>query len=100
MDERVLETVLSAVKEINEQLSAEERLDLSPDAVVFGAEGKLDSLMLVSLIVATEQQIMETLKIEISLSDERTLAKEPSPFRTIGTLADHITSLMHERSDA
>lgn len=100
MDERVLEAVLSAVNEINQQLSVDEQLALSPDAVIFGAEGTLDSLMLVSLIVATEQEIMERLNLTISLSDERTLAKEPSPFRTIGTLAEHIRSLMHGRSDA
>ncbi|OFW40096.1 MAG: hypothetical protein A3F70_03670 [Acidobacteria bacterium RIFCSPLOWO2_12_FULL_67_14] len=67
MDDRVLAAVLSAVTEINQQLSPDERLDLSPDAVVFGAEGKPGSLMLVSLIVATEQEIMEKLSLTISL---------------------------------
>ena len=97
MTEKVLEALLSAVQEINLQLPDDGRLEPSPDAVIFGESGKLDSLMLVSLIVAVEQKIQERLGRQILLSDERTLAAVPSPFRTIAALSEHIVALLREK---
>jgi D-alanine--poly(phosphoribitol) ligase subunit 2 len=95
--ERILQTIYSAVDEINEQLPEGKTLDKSPDTVLFGNSGKLDSLGLVSLIVTVEQSIQEGFGAEITLADERALSQRNSPFRTISTLSEYISLLLAEK---
>jgi acyl carrier protein len=98
-DARVLEALLRAVDEVNQQLPGERRLERSEATPLTGESGSLDSLGLINLIVAAEQKIQETFVATITLTDERAMSREESPFRTIGTLADYITSLLAERGD-
>lgn len=95
--ERVIQAMFSAVDEINEELPKEEQLEKSIDTVLFGRSGKLDSLGLVILIVATEQKIEEEFGVTITLADERAMSQNNSLFKTIGTLADYIVLLLEER---
>lgn len=90
---KIIQVIFSAIDEINQQLPKEQRLEKSIDAVLFGRSGKLDSLGLVNLIVATEQKIEEKFGVTMNLADERTMALENSPFETVRTLADHISLL-------
>ena len=90
---KIIQVIFSAIDEINQQLPKEQRLEKSIDAVLFGRSGKLDSLGLVNLIVATEQKIEEQFGVTMNLADERTMALENSPFETVRTLADHISLL-------
>lgn len=59
---------------------------------LYGAEGYLDSMALVSLLIDIEDACMER-GIEITLSDERAMSQKNSPFRSVATLADYIESL-------
>jgi len=61
---------------------------------LFGREGFLDSLGLVTLMVAVEQAIEDELGVSVSLADERALSQRTSPYRTVGTLADYADSLI------
>lgn len=90
--ETVQKIVFQAIEETNEELPAEKQLELSLETGLFGSQGKLDSLDLVNLVVATEQMIEEELGISLTLADEKVLALEESPFQTIGTLVSFITS--------
>jgi len=74
-------------------------LDKSIDADLFGGKGKLDSLGLVSFVVATEQEIEEEFGVPISIADERAMSQKNSPFKTLGTFADYISLLLEEDSD-
>ena len=94
--EQIAQLIFNAIDEVNQLLPEQERLVKSIDTVLFGNKGKLDSLGLVSLIVAIEQKIEEALEIPITLADERALSQKRSPFRTIGTLADYIDMLLRE----
>jgi len=76
-----------------------EQLDKSIDADLFGGKGKLDSLGLVSFVVATEQEIEEEFGVPISIADERAMSQKNSPFKTLGTFADYISLLLEEDSD-
>jgi acyl carrier protein len=92
--EKVLQAIYGAVEEANATLPAERRLEKSPETVLFGKDGKLDSLGLVNLIVATEQRIEEAFGVAVTLADERAMSQQHSPFRTIGSLADYAATLL------
>jgi acyl carrier protein len=92
--ERILQAIYDAVNEINEPLSKAKRLAKSPDTVLFGRSGQLDSLGLVSLIVAVEQNIQDKFGTEVTLADERALSQQNSPFKTIATLSEYISLLL------
>ncbi|HEY0406496.1 MAG TPA: hypothetical protein VGC89_12265 [Pyrinomonadaceae bacterium] len=98
--ERILRAIYSAVDETNEQLPRGKTLDKSSDTILFGASGRLDSLGLVSFIVAVEQNIHDEFGVDITLADERAMSQQHSPFRSIRTLADYVSLLLtdHETS--
>jgi len=97
--ERVIQAIFSAVDEVNEQLPKEEQLEKSIDTVLFGGSGKLDSLGLVTLIVATEQKIEEQFGVTITIADEKAMSQKDSPLKTIGTLADYISLLLEKNTN-
>lgn len=97
---RILEAIYRAVDEINEHLPKVRILDKSPDTVLFGSSGKLDSLGLVGLIVAVEQNIQEDFRTAITLADERALSQQNSPFRTITSLSEYISLLLADNENA
>lgn len=61
---------------------------------LFGSEGALDSLGLVSLIVGVEQALQDELGVTVSLADEKALSQRHSPYRTVGSLAEYAANLM------
>ena len=93
---QILRLIFSAVDEINQQLAKDQQLERSIDTVLFGRSGKLDSLGLVNLIVATEQKIEEEFEVVITIADEKAMSQKHSPFKTIGSLADYISLLLKE----
>ena len=88
--------IITSVKEINEQLPQEQQLEKSTKTVLFGKDGKLDSLGLVTLLVKIEQNIEDEFDVSLTIADERAMSQKRSPFRTIGTLADYIDMLLNE----
>lgn len=92
--EKIIDAIYAAVDEINQQLPQEKQLDKTCDTVLFGKSGKLDSLGLVNLIVATEQKIEDEFEVTLTLADEKAMSQKTSPFKTVGTLADYILSIL------
>ena len=88
--------IITSVKEINEQLPQEQQLGQSTKTVLFGKDGKLDSLGIVTLLVIIEQNIEDEFDVSIIIADERAMSQEHSPFRTVGTLVDYINMLLKE----
>ena len=88
--------IITSVKEINEQLPQEQQLGQSSKIVLYGKDGKLDSLGLVSLLVIIEQNIEDEFDVSITIADEKAMSQKHSPFRTIGTLTDYIDILLKD----
>ena len=59
------------------------------DTILFGPTGLLDSVGLVSLVLAVEQEVSERFGVAVALADEKALSQRHSPFRSIGTLVDY-----------
>ena len=94
--ERVLQVILEAVDEVNVLLPEERQVGRTADSMLFGAEGGLDSISLVNLIVTVEQGIEEQFDATLVLADEKAMSRRTSPFRTVATLQEYIANLLEE----
>ncbi len=92
--EKIIKVIYDAIEEINDQLPKSRKLEKTPDTILFGTDGKLDSLGLVNLIVAVENIVDEELDETITLADEKAMSLKNSPFRTVTTLAEYVQSLI------
>lgn len=94
--EKVLKIMLDAFKEITEQNSEIVIKKYDDNLILFGAGATIDSLTLVSLIVDLESKISEEFSCEISLTDDRAMTRDVSPFDTFGSLKSYIEELVSE----
>ena len=78
--DKILKGIYDAVDEVNEQLPEGQTLEKSPDTVLLGESGKLESIDLVNILVATEENIEEAFGMPISITDERAVSETNSPF--------------------
>ncbi len=88
--ERVEKAVYEAIDDLNGQLPKDAAIEKSPDAPLYGKNGKLESLDFVAFIVEVETKIQSEFGIDFFLTDDNLLSKESSPFSTVGTLVEHI----------
>lgn len=79
--------IIDAVRSTAEEQGLEVPATLNAEARLFGEGGLLDSLALVSLVVAVEQAIAETFGKTVELADDKALSQKNSPYRSIATLA-------------
>ncbi len=94
MDE-ITTLILRTLRELDEQGVVQ--LDGTPvdaQTPLFGEVGVLDSVGLVSLVVAVEQALEDELGIRVSLADERALSQRSSPYRSVESLAGYAASMV------
>lgn len=92
----IASAVFYAVDEVNQQLVEQPKIEKSLDTRLLGEESNLESLSLISLLVAVEQQISTSLNVNLDLTDI-TLASASDDhsveiLSSIGTLVDYIDS--------
>ena len=97
---KVEQLIYRAIDELNASLPPAQAVAKSPHTLLFGPGGSLDSLGLVSLIVAAERQLETAFRTPIRLADERAMSQRNSPFRSIGVLRDYICGLLLEPTHA
>ncbi len=92
--EKISELVFNCIKNFQEEY--EQVIDFSEgeQTRLFGGNGQLDSLGLVSLVVNIEEDIESDLGISVILADERAMSRRSSPFSRIGNLIDYIEELV------
>lgn len=86
--------IYSAIDEVNAQFDDQPPIPKSPDTVLLGESG-VDSLTLVNLTVAIEQQVQSKTGRSIVIIDESTFALAESPFETVGALAKYLKGLLN-----
>jgi acyl carrier protein len=97
-EERVVKAIFSAIDEVNLQLPTEKRLEKSIKTALLEGSGKLDSLGIVNLIVAAEQNVEQEFGIPINLIDEEVLSQNDSPFSDVNALVCHIARILEEKN--
>jgi acyl carrier protein len=94
MNEKIIDAVFSAIDDLNENHLDGIKLTKSIETKLFGKNGLLDSLGLVNLIIAVEQNIQERFSVALTLADEKALARKNSPFLSVSALVEYISSLL------
>lgn len=94
MNNELVDLIISTAHELNDQEEVEITSEIDKNTELFGRSGILDSMGLVSLVVAVEQVIEEKYNVSVSLADEKALSQKNSPFRTVATLAEYAESLI------
>jgi len=94
IDKLVLSTIYDAVDEINTQLPADQQLIKSPETMLAHEDGSLDSLGFFNLISIVEENVADSFDRRLRLLQEEQFDLENNPFRTMGSVADHIAKLL------
>ena len=92
----VIEIIYRALRSLNEELEEGKRVALAPDTKLFGPEASLDSLSLVSIIVDVESAVADEMGRVVSLTDDKAMTQEVSPFSDVTTLANYIVAQLVE----
>ncbi len=92
--QQVLAIILEALENLNQELPESERVEVGPTTPLFGPDATLDSLALVSVIIDVETALTMSCDAPISLTDDRAMSREVSPFTDVGALTDYIMELL------
>ncbi len=98
MSDRIDKLVFEILKAFGENENVAGLENPTADTPLYGENGLLDSLALVSLIADLEAAIGERFEVEVTLADERAMSRKRSPFRTAGTLAEFVEEVVAEES--
>jgi hypothetical protein len=90
--QRALELIYETIDLVNQQLPPTQRLARAPATVIVGAGGSLDSLGIVTFVLALEEKSADSLGRSIQLLKPEWLA-DGGPFTTVDRLATHLTTL-------
>jgi|SRR5580704_8379185 hypothetical protein len=96
--EDVLPVVYKGLDELNQQRARNQRLQATPECVLYGDTGSLNSLELSNFMVLMEQLVQEKFGVEIDLTEGDPFSSESGHMRTAGTLAEHISNLVREQA--
>ena len=94
MKDRILDIVLAALRELQDEGSIAADVALTRDMRLFGPKSALDSLGLVNLIASVEEKIAAAFGRNLVLADEQAMSQTRSPFRTVDAFTDHIEKLL------
>ncbi len=92
MKAEIIQLISAAVTESAAAEGLELPAPVDAGTRLFGQDGLLDSMALVSLVIAVEQQIADRYGKGVALADEKALSQRSSPYRTVETLADYALS--------
>jgi acyl carrier protein len=93
----VVDTIIfRALEALNAERDAEDQIAVSSATPLFGVDAALDSLEFVSLITDVEASLNLDHGLDISLADDRAMARPQSPYATVETLRDYILEIASE----
>src|SRR6266513_1082643 len=94
--ENIRAAIYRAVDWINGELRPDRQLIKASETRLLGSQSVLDSMHLVSLIVAIEREVEDIFGVTLTLVDERALSMKESPFRSIQSLVNYIGILLRD----
>jgi acyl carrier protein len=86
--------IVKTVREVGTPGDVPLPAEVNRDTALFGRQGLLDSMSLVTLVIAVEQAIEDDLGVSVSLADAKALSQRSSPYRTVGSLAEYAGGLI------
>lgn len=92
--EKIVDLVLNSLKIYFEENNEVVDLTEGESTKLFGGDGVLDSIGLVSFIVAVEEALEDEFDVSIVLADEKAMSRRTSPFSRVSYLVDYIFELV------
>ncbi len=99
-DQAVIDVVFRAVDEVNQTRPVDKAVVKALDTRLAGPQGSLDSLGLVNLIVAVEENVQIEFGVSVDLANQRAATERTNPLENIASLADYVQTLIREQRDA
>jgi hypothetical protein len=93
--EQAVQVIYDAIDVVNRQLPQSRRLTKSPETIIVGSSGMLDSLGIVNLVLAIEERASEVVGAPVRLLDEGAMLDDSGPFRNVNTLAALLQRVEH-----
>lgn len=97
MEEKIQNIIMQALKNLADELENPEIENPNVQTKIYGNEGNLDSLALVSFITDVEEMIDLEFNTNITLADEKAMSSRNSPFKDVETLTQYIQNLLEEK---
>lgn len=97
MQEEIQKIIIEALKNLADELENPQLQNPDAKTQIYGAEGNLDSLALVSFITDVEEMVDSKFNTNITLADEKAMSSRNSPFKDVNTLTQYIQKLLEEK---
>lgn len=96
--ENIEKIIFNALKNLADELENNELKNPTRETKIYGIDGNLDSLALVSFIADLEESLSEAWGgVAVVLADEKAMSLRNSPFRDVETLTKYIISLKQDK---
>ena len=92
MKEMVEQIVFSIISSNTEDLNIG---IINSETLLLSEGSDIDSMTIVSIVVDLESKLSDVFQKEISLSDEKAMTREKSPFKNIKNLIEYILELLN-----
>ncbi len=86
--------IIKSIEGLNSSWGLEYFQELNADTRLFHPDSPMTSMQLVQLVARLEEVVEEETGQVITLADEHAMSQKRSPFLTIGSLSEYITSLL------
>jgi acyl carrier protein len=91
--EQIADVIYSSIDELNEMLTASQRLEKSPQTVILEPGGGLDSLGFINFVSLVEDKYFDKFGQRIVLAQTDPSRDGRHPFQSIVSLVEYIDSL-------
>jgi acyl carrier protein len=97
VEQKVMTIIRDAVLQLNSFRKEGDVIEFSEDFVLFGPGAVIDSLDLVNVITEVEESISDEFDLALSLTDDRAMTREVSPYDSVSTLKEYVLELLSEK---
>jgi acyl carrier protein len=95
MKDQIEAIIIECLQDLNDDIESESLENPNKDTKIFGEDGVLDSLALVSLISDLEEEIHDRFDKDVTLADEKAMSQRRSPFGSVESLTEYIDMLIN-----
>lgn len=96
MQNKIQSLIFKALQNLADELENDTLKSPNETTKIYGIDGNVDSLGLVSLIADLEAMLSDELGLDIILADEKTMSLRNSPFKDVATLTEYIATLSRD----
>lgn len=97
--EDIINLLISSLETYFDEINEKVNLSEGENTKLFGGDGVLNSLGLVSYIVEIEELLEDEYDVSVTLADEKAMSRRTSPFGRITYLADYIIEVLNDNKN-